>query len=169
MTNHIHFVAVPGNKHSISKTFHRCHTVYATKFNEKYAVTGHLWQGRPYSSVLDETHLWAAVRYVELNPVRAGIVSQAQDYPWSSARAHCKLIQDRLIESGWPSPGLINDWSAWLHDVDSPAADKRIRETTFKGQPCGDDEFVAWLSSALGRSLGKKKPGPKVKRIDSRE
>jgi putative transposase len=113
--------------------------------------------------------LWAAVRYVELNPVRAGIVSQAQDYTWSSARAHCKLIEDRLIEPDWPSPGLINDWSAWLHDVDSLQPINAFAKLQFKGQPCGDDEFVAWLSSALGRSLGKKKPGPKVKRLDSRK
>jgi hypothetical protein len=57
------------------------------------------------------------------------------------------MIQDHLIEPDWPSPGLINDWGAWLHDVDASETDRRIRETTFKGQPCGDDEFVTCTRS----------------------
>ena len=70
MTNHVHFVAIPERRDSIWKTFHRCHSVYATKFNMKYEFSGHLWQGRPFSCVLDEAHLWAAALYVERNPVQ---------------------------------------------------------------------------------------------------
>src|SRR5205085_8821132 len=94
MTNHVHFVVVPEKKDSIWKTFHRSHSIYAMRFNAKYGLCGHLWQGRAYSCVLDEAHLWAAVRYVELNPVRAGMVRFAEDYPWSSAAAHCRMDDD---------------------------------------------------------------------------
>ena len=90
MTNHVHFVAVPARGDSLTKAFQRVHGDYANYFNGKYSVTGHLWQGRFKASVLDERHLWNAVRYVERNPVRAGLVRRAEDYRWSSeiGRAH---------------------------------------------------------------------------------
>ena len=135
--------------------------MYATTFNLKYGLSGHLWQGRPYSCVLDEAHQWAAVRYVELNPVRAGIVSRAEDYPWSSAPAHCGIGEDPLVDRDWPPVGLIQNWRNWLRDGDSTETDQRIRETTFTGRPCGDDRFVSAVGSSLNRDLTKKKSGPK--------
>src|SRR5438552_3548605 len=89
MSNHVHFVAIPERQDSLWKTFHRCHSAYAVEFNLKYGLAGHLFQGRPFSTVLDERHFWSAIRYVELNPVRAGMVRHAEDYVWSSAVAHC--------------------------------------------------------------------------------
>lgn len=97
MPNHVHFIATPERPDSISKTFHRCHGIYAGRFNDKYALVGHLWQQRPFSCVLSEGHLRNALRYVELNPVRAGIVTSAGDYRWSSARAHCFGDSDLLL------------------------------------------------------------------------
>jgi REP element-mobilizing transposase RayT len=91
MTNHIHLVAVPEREESLARALRDAHTVYAMRFNTRTQMSGHVWQGRFYSCVLDESHLWAAVRYVERNPVRAGMVDRAEDHPWSSARAHCGL------------------------------------------------------------------------------
>jgi putative transposase len=164
MTNHVHFVAVPARKDSIWKTFHRCHSVYATTFNMKHGFSGHLWQGRPYSCVLDEAHRWAAIRYVERNPVRAGMVARAEDYRWSSAPAHCGIRHDSLVDPQWPPAGFMASWKSWLRDDDNTAEmDRFIRESTFTGQPCGSEDFVRLVGHALQRELGKKKPGPKPK------
>ena len=72
---------------ALSRTLRDTHTAYASYINRREGVSGHLWQGRFFYSVLEDAHLWAAVRYVERNPVRAGLVTQAIDYPWSSAAA----------------------------------------------------------------------------------
>jgi len=164
MTNHIHVVGVPERKDSIAKTFKYCHGVYATEFNKKYRKTGHLWQARPYSCVLDESHAWAALRYVERNPVRAHMVARAEDYQWSSARAHCGLSADILLDSPWPEPKSIGDWSGWLAANTNIEQEQRIRDRTFTGRPCGDDAFVRSVEATLGRSLARGKPGPKPRR-----
>ncbi len=89
MTNHVHLVVVPEREESLGQALRDTHTVYAMHFNGRTDLSGHVWQGRFFSSPLDETYLWAAVRYVERNPVRAGMVERAEAYRWSSAQAHC--------------------------------------------------------------------------------
>ncbi len=112
MTNHVHFVVIPQRKDSIWKVFHRCHGIYASQFNLKYELAGHLFQGRPYSSVLDDRHFWLALRYVEQNPVRAGMVAQAEDYEWSSAAAHCgERAEDQLLDAEWMRVAQIANWN----------------------------------------------------------
>ena len=138
--------------------------MYATNFNLRYGFSGHLWQGRPYSCVLDQAHTWAAVRYVERNPVCAHMVANADDYPWSSARAHCGIRNDTLLEVAWPPAGCIPDWREWLCGNHPVKMDRDIRENTFSGRPCGDDAFVKAVGYQLNRDLGKKKPGPKPQR-----
>src|SRR4030095_10320621 len=88
MTNHVHYIAIPRDRYSIAKVFHRAQGLYASWFNEKNGYVGHLWQERPFSCVLSEARLKNAIRYVENNPVRAGMVLAAEDYLWASARAH---------------------------------------------------------------------------------
>jgi putative transposase len=163
MTNHVHFVAIPDQKDSIWKAFHRCHSIYAMNFNKKYGFAGHLWQGRPFSCVLDEQHLWAAVRYVERNPVRASMVARAEEYRWSSARAHCGLASDLLLDPAWLRIDNTPNWSGWLTDDQDVELQGRLRKRTFSGMPCGDDDFVEAAERALGRQLAPKKSGPKPK------
>ncbi|MFH0800878.1 MAG: transposase [bacterium] len=74
MSNHVHFICVPEKEDSLAKCFNTLHMQYSQYVNKKKAVRGHLWQGRFYSCMIDERHLYAAVRYIENNPVRAGIV-----------------------------------------------------------------------------------------------
>ena len=161
MTNHVHFVAIPERKDSIWKTFHRCHGVYAVRFNIKYALAGHLFQGRPFSSVLDERHFWAAIRYVERNPVRAAIVERAEEYAWSSAIAHCRRTPDRLLDPTWTTTDEIDNWAEWLRGEEADESLRRIRTNTFTGRPCGDDHFVRHIEKATGREFQRRKPGPK--------
>ena len=85
MTNHIHLVAVPETIDSMHLVMRPLNMRYAQRINRAFGWYGHLWQGRFYSSPLDDAHLWQALRYVERNPVRAGMVQYARDYTWSSA------------------------------------------------------------------------------------
>jgi putative transposase len=162
MSNHVHFVATPGRHDSIHRVFHWCHTAYVDYFNEKYSLAGHLWEQRPFSCVLSEGHLQNALRYVELNAVRARMVSCATDYRWSSARAHCLGSADPLLTGD--DRLAIPGWAAWLDgEAYDPKVDDFIRACTFSGRPCGDEAFVRDLERLMGRRLLPAKRGPKPK------
>jgi putative transposase len=88
MGNHVHLLAIPSRENGLAHALGRTHNDYARWLNLRRFHSGHLWQNRYYSCPLDEAHGWEALRYVELNPVRAGLVTCAADWPWSSARAH---------------------------------------------------------------------------------
>jgi putative transposase len=159
MPNHIHIIGEPERGDSIAKTLQYCHGMYAAEFNKKYQKFGHVWQARPFSCVLDEPHAWAAVRYVERNPVRAGLVLKAEDYPWSSARAHCQLVNDPLLTSSLPGENLVKDWRLWLSTGASVDQETQIRNRTHTGRPCGDDSFIRTVEASLGRNLAPAKRG----------
>jgi len=131
--------------------------------NVHYVPKAPLYQGRFFSCPMDDPHMWATVRYIERNPVRARIVEQAEDYPWSSAAAHCGLREDDLLSEGFPPGGVIADWSAWLREEDDKDMIKTIRRHTKIGWPCGGKEFVDRLERMLGRPLRPQKRGPKAK------
>lgn len=168
MTNHVHFVVLPHTESSLSATMRDTHSTYATRFNKKYSFVGHLWQSRFYSAPLDDSHLLAAVRYVERNAVRAGIVTRASDYPWSSAGPHALRFQDRYIDDGLPFLDEIRDWERWLAPVDSPEQLHTIRRATSLGLPCGSARFVRDLEVRSGRVLQRKRPGRPVGTRSSR-
>ena len=159
MTNHVHFVAVPDAADSLGRTLRDTHQAYASWLNRRLGESGHLWQGRFFSCVLDDAHLWAAVRYVERNAVRAGLVARAEDWPWSSAAAHCGLRGDPLL-SPVEMPWLVADWSAYLGEEDE-AEREAIRQQTRTGRPCGSGAFLDHLASTRGRILRPRKRGPK--------
>ena len=107
MTNHTHLIVVPDSESALSDTLRDAHSAYASMFNRAYGYSGHLWQGRFYSCLLDADHLAHAVRYVECNPVRAEMVFRAEDYQWSSAIPHVMGIEDRYLDSGLPLLGVV--------------------------------------------------------------
>ncbi len=152
MTNHVHIVCVPRSEGSLSKTLRDAHTRYATWFNRRRAKSGHLWHNRYYSCVMDESHLWAAVRYVERNPVRAGLVTRAEQYLWSSAAAHCGLNPDPLIQLPFPIQGRIADWGKWLADEDV-ALSAAVRHGTAGGRPLGGEDFLREIEMRAGLIL----------------
>jgi putative transposase len=161
MTNHIHAIVVPASVTALSDVFRNAHSVYGRWFNKKYGLSGHLWQGRFYSCVMSESHLWAGVRYVERNPVRAGIVRRAEDYRWSSPRAHVYGSPDPLLDAGLPQVRLVGDWSQWLAANDADSEIKAIRKATAKDYPFAEDPFVKRLELELGRPLRPQKVGRK--------
>src|SRR5450755_2549049 len=85
---HIHLIAVPAEAAQLAEVMQRVHGRYAQYFNARRGRCGHLWQNRFSSCALGPAHLWTALRYVELNPVRAAMGQKAEDYEWSSTRAH---------------------------------------------------------------------------------
>lgn len=167
MTNHVHLIAVPSAEHSLAHALRGVHTVYAMHYNHRHHASGHLWQGRYKSCPLDGPHLWHAVRYVERNPVRAGIVSRAQDYPWSSAPAHCGLRRDPLLAPDFPPPGAITDWAFWLTEPDDADHIANIRAKTNANRPCGSPEYLSRLEAQTGQTFHTKPPGRKPRLVET--
>lgn len=160
MPNHVHLITVPSREDSLAKMIGITHHKYARVVNRKYDWRGHLWQERFHSCVMDESHVFAALRYVELNPVRAGLCEDPADWQWSSARAHLSGSPDRILSAG-PIHELIGDWHQYLHsDYDSIPNDV-LRNKTNSGRPAGDEGFVTNLETMTGLRLRPKKPGPK--------
>lgn len=166
MTNHVHLITVPEGKESFSAAMRDLFSDYALAFNKRYDYVGHLWEQRFRSSALGPDHLWNAVRYVERNPVRAGMVVRAEDYRWSSAAYHCGLrATDPLVSPDSPLIGAIDDWSAWLRIPNTEAEMDLLRRNTRTGRPSGSKEFVQMLEHSLGRPIAPRKPGRKGKGV----
>jgi putative transposase len=156
MKNHVHVVAVPRSPQSFEAVFRPLHMRYAQRVNRERNWHGHLWQGRFFSSPLDEDYLWAAIRYVERNPVRAKVVKKAENYPWSSAVAHCGRGEDLLLTNAraWSRElGRVADWSAWLAEGDELEQLGVLRRNINKGLPCGSARFISRLEKTAGRVL----------------
>jgi putative transposase len=144
MTNHVHLIAVPAAPSGLAKALGRTHNDYARWLHIRRRESGHLWQNRFFSCPLDDAYTWAVLAYVERNPVRAGIVAQCEDWPWSSARQHlgassCEWLELEVWSQSW-TPAL---WrvalSEGLAEADTHA---RLHEATRTGRPLGEDEFV---------------------------
>lgn len=163
MNNHIHLVAVPKHEKSFAIGLADVHVRYTRMINFREGWRGYLWEGRFKSHPLSEQHLYAAIRYVERNPVRAKIVSKAEDYPWSSARAHVKMKKDPLLAPMFLADD-ITDWASYLREDDDTNHLRLFRQSVHTGEPAGDNSFIEHLENLIGKSLKKKKPGPKGKK-----
>jgi putative transposase len=152
MPNHVHFVGVPRAGDALARTFNTVHMQYAQYYNQKSETKGHLWQGRFFSCVLDERHTYAAVRYVELNPVRSKMVASPEEYPWSSARSHITRTPDPVL-SGCFLTETVTDWRRYLGEENDPEAQKRVIQATQSGHPCGEENFVKKMETTIGRRL----------------
>ena len=155
MPNHVHLVVVPASFDGMHRALRAVHSQYAQRLNRIRKAGGHLWQGRYYSSPLDTNHFLNAVRYVELNPVDAALVARAEDYPWSSAAAHCGLKHDPVLEPSRQSSLLsgIANWSSWLATGVPDDCRDRLRLHESRNLPCGSASFVAELEVSAGRPL----------------
>ncbi len=161
MTNHVHLIVVAEALDSMARGIGNAHREYARIVHQREGWTGHLWANRFFSTPLDESHLWVAARYVELNPVRAGVAQRAEEYVWSSARAHASRGTDPVLDPRRPFPGTFVDWGDWLRAGMSDSRMEAIRRNTTTGRPTGSEEFVRDLEARLGRMLRPAKRGPK--------
>ena len=132
MSNHVHLIAVPHSETALSHSLKQAHGRYAAYWNGQRSSSGHVWQGRFYSCPLDEKHLWEALRYVELNPVRAQMVERPEQWPWSSAAAHCGFTTpDAILKmERWSQRWTGAEWRSFLAEAESPAALDRLRQFT---------------------------------------
>jgi REP-associated tyrosine transposase len=152
MNNHVHFISVPMEADSLAKVFDTLHMRSSQHINRKTRATGHLWQGRFFSCILDERHLYACIRYVENNPVRVGLVKRAEEYRWSSAVSHVLRKDDPILSDDCPVKDGVKYWIAYLEDRDDSAVDL-VPHCSKTGRPCGDESFVARMETVLGRKL----------------
>ena len=164
MPNHVHFVVVPQHKDSLSVLFSNAHRRYTRWINVREGWRGHLWQERFHSFVMDEHYLLAAVRYTELNPVRAGLVSRPEEWVWSSVHAHLKGEDDDLVTVN-PMLEIISDWSSFLATPEVASELDNMRMSAQAGRPIGNDNFVDKLERITGCQLRRGTPGRK-KRIN---
>lgn len=155
MTNHVHIVAIPRDADSMALTFRYTHGQYATYLNALQHRTGHVWQGRYYSCALDEPHMWRALRYIELNPVAAGVVARASAWPWSSAALHCGLsaLTSVVDVALWSTRWTPERWRVFLSTGTPKREADAISKNTHAGRPLGSRTFVRNIESTLNRSL----------------
>ncbi|MBY4676814.1 REP-associated tyrosine transposase [Marinobacterium arenosum] len=167
MTNHIHLLVTPNSEKGISKLMQSLNSGYAQLINQRFRRSGHLWSGRFKSSLIDSDHyLLTCMRYIELNPVRAGMVTRPEDYRWSSYRHNA-----------------LDGWQPWItpHEMYTALGKNRrerrahyreivlspleedqlgsLRQATEQGRVFGSDRFQAQISAMLGRDLSPRKRG----------
>ncbi|MGB2824039.1 MAG: transposase [Phycisphaerae bacterium] len=155
MTNHVHLIAVPRAGDSLARAVGRTHFRYTQYVNRLHGRSGHLWQNRFHSCVLDEPHYWEAMKYIERNAVRARLVRRAWRYAWSSAEAHCDG-RDRsgvLDMSAWQRDAAGLDWRAALTQPQDEKVIASLRLCTSRGRPLASDSFVSKLEKRIGRRL----------------
>ncbi|PNU21823.1 transposase [Geothermobacter hydrogeniphilus] len=158
MSNHVHLIAVPSRADSLARAIGEAHRRYTRMKNFAAGVRGYLFQGRFGSCVLDQQHLLAAGRYIENNPVKAGITARATDYPWSSARYQCGLTETDPLLRKRTLAQMVGDWSLFLQDEDS-RLEADLLQKTRTGRPAGSKEFIATLEKQVKRKLLPQKPG----------
>ncbi len=164
MTNHVHHVLIPDRTDSLARGVGRLHNDFSRWQQMQRNLTGHFWQNRFFSCPLDDEHFWMALRYVELNPVRAGLVKHAWDWPWSSARAHVTGVDESglLDMKPWWKRFDPEKWKSFLEEgLNDPWNNDYIRRATRTGHPLGSKEFILRLEMITGRRLQRQKPGPK--------
>ena len=162
MTNHIHLIAIPGAATSLALCVRQAHSQYSCEQNRRQGRVGHLWQNRFFSCPLGSTHLLSAMHYVDLNPVRAGLASEAWNWRWSSAQAHTSPQKhDELLDWSWLTwmeeahLGEWNhaDWKTSLIEAGRAEELDGVRRATKLGEPLGSDEFVRDLEVKAGHRL----------------
>ena len=160
MPNHVHLVLVPSDPDGLRRALGPVHRRYAGHIHARERRTGHFWQGRFGTVAMDEAHFAAAVRYISLNPVRARLVRRAEDWPWSSVRAHLSGREDGITTLA-PVLSRVQSFAHFIATGPDEGAFERLRRAESIGRPLGDDGFVARLESLTQRTLKPGKRGPK--------
>ncbi len=163
MPNHIHLIAVPETKEGLNLAIGEAHRRYTRHVNFREGWRGHLWQGRFSSFIMDERYLFSCARYVELNPVRAGLVKKPEAWRWSSAGPHMKNKDDILVKTKPLLEMVRKSWEEFLaFDATNPEMEL-FRKHERTGRPLGVESFIEKMEFLLDRKLKPKKPGPKKK------
>ncbi len=167
MTNHIHLLMTPQQENSIPLVMQAMGRLYVQRLNKLYERTGTLWEGRYKASLVqDSRYLLTCQRYIELNPVRAGIVKVPAGYPWSSFACNALGKRDSLV-TPHPIYQQLDDGPAsrqrayrkLFSDILSPRELSEMRQTTNACLVIGDNDFKDRMENVLGRSVRPGKSG----------
>lgn len=167
MTNHVHMLMTPTSPTGLSRVMQALGRKFVRYINGTYRRTGTLWEGRFKNSVVDSTsYCLACYRYIELNPVRAGISGSVADYPWSSYRANALEQSNPLLTPHPVYLGMAESPSAraahyrkLVHERLDENLVNELRYSTAKCLPLGDDRFKAQIEKQLGRRVGSGRVG----------
>jgi putative transposase len=135
---------------------------YSQYYNKKKKLTGHLFQGRFYSSVMDELHTLACARYIERNPVRARLVKKPYLYEFSSAKIHCRREQFDNLGVNQLFKYIDAEQDNWANFIEVKSDEdqiKKIRKKTKSGRPIGSFRFIEKVEKKLGRRIKLKSKG----------
>jgi len=171
MSNHVHLIVVPCKVDSLAQSLKQTHGRYATYWNVVHGSSGHVWQGRFYSCPLDSAHLWIALRYSERNPVRAGLVTEPQEWNWSSAAVHCgtENAEGLLDMQLWRKRWTVSGWRRYLSSEESQGDLAELRQCTHTGRPLGSPEFIAAVEESTQRHLVPRKGGRPATAADDKQ
>lgn len=163
MPNHVHIIAVPSDTDGLRRTFRYVHRHYTGYINARMRVTGHLWQGRFSSVAMDDAHLVHALRYVALNPLRAGLVQRAEDWRWASTKAHIGGESNAYVNVA-PALERVGDFTAFLGETfDEAMTYSALRKAESVGRPIGSKAWLDEMEMRTGLPLAPAKRGPKPK------
>jgi putative transposase len=160
MPNHVHLILTPADEDGLRRALAPVHRRYAGHIHAREQRTGHFWQGRFGAVAMDEDHLRAALGYVALNPVRAGLVERARDWRWSSVHAHLTGRDDGLTTLA-PVLERYPRFEGLIDGQPDEGAFAALRRAESIGRPLGDEGFVAALEARTGRALKPAKRGRK--------
>jgi putative transposase len=148
MNNHVHWLVTPKRPNSLARLFQRLHTWWAMHYNRKYGRSGHLFQNRYHSTPIESgEYYWTALRYIELNPRRANLCRNLEDWEYSSAREHLTGKKDpfiQLIENAWRRRFTRSGWRAFLNDS-APEQEAQLRRSLKGNRPCGSTRWIRKL------------------------
>ncbi|SDE46146.1 putative transposase [Desulfuromonas thiophila] len=160
MDNHVHLLVVPEKEDSLARGIGLTNQVYTQYLNRKLKQNGRIWQNRFFSCLVEQDdYLWTVARYIEQNAVKSGTVKKAEDYRWSSARAHLTSGCDDLLHS--PSWLACKDRSAYADFImqSDDKAEDSLRSVTRAGRPFGSEGFIDKMEETLKTTLRPRKPG----------
>src|SRR3990167_8957378 len=170
MSNHVHLLVTPEAADSLPRLMQAVGRRYVRYFNDRQGRSGTLWEGRYRSTPIQtETYLLACMAYIDLNPVRAGLVAEARDYPWSSHGHYVGLRSDKLVT---PHPlfwTLGNTpfareaaYAELVHLGITAEQQDALTRSTLSGWALGGEDFVAELQKRTERRVRKTVPGRPV-------
>ncbi|HEY3777677.1 MAG TPA: transposase, partial [Rhizomicrobium sp.] len=160
MPSHVHLILCPHDRKGLGRAIGAAHKRWANFVNGRGRWRGHLFDGRFASVAMDEAHVISAIRYVALNPVRARLASRAEDWKWSSVRAHLEGKDDGLVGVG-PVLERVQDFAGLAADQTSDGGFAAIRAAEHTGRPLGTKDFIEGLERILGRRIARRAPGRK--------
>jgi len=163
MPNHVHLILTPSTPEGLARALGKAHRRYSAFINARMRVTGHLFQSRFGSVAMDEDHLIAAARYVASSPVRARLVARAEDWPWSSVRAHLAGRDDGLMQVGPLLSRTNGRFADLLSETGNVERETALRAAEGIGRPLGSPTFLARLAALTGPDPRPAKRGRKPK------